>query len=389
MDYSKYIDHDYMVRIRRQLHMYPELSFDIPRTLALIRSELEQMGVSYTEKYGKSSIVAIINDEKKDFTIAFRADTDALPITETNDVPYKSQIPGQMHACGHDVHTAALLGTVRALNAVKDQIACRLVFLFQSSEEGPSGAKLMTADGVCDEFDVIVSCHVDNRIDAGSILARDGAIFACADDFTITITGMTGHAAAPHAAKDALQEGVILYEALNRLTRETDPSVASVLTVTALQSGARHNIIPAECTLKGTLRTHSDQSAAHIRARIQELCRQIDAKEGFSCQCSLRIGYGAVVSDPRIAARVRSAAESAGIKSLVPTGGAPMYGEDFAYYAQRKPNSYFFLGTRNIPEGKVGMTHNSDFDVDETALDCAAKVFCSFVKENMNGIPLE
>lgn len=389
MDFQKYIDHDYMVKIRRQLHMYPELSFDLPRTLALIRSELEQMGVSYTEKYGKSSIVAFINDEKKDFTIAFRADTDALPITETNDVPYKSQIPGQMHACGHDVHTAALLGTVRALNAVKEQINCRLAFLFQAAEEGPSGAKLMVEDGVCDEFDVIVSCHVENRIDAGNIIARDGATFACVNNFSITITGMTGHAAAPHAAKDPLQEGVILYEALNRLTRETDPTVASVLTVTALQSGSRANIIPADCTLIGTLRTHSNDSARHIQSRIQELCDQINAKEGFSCTCHIDRGHGAVVCDPKIAALVRSAAQAAGVNVLLPTTGAPMYGEDFAYYSQRKPNSYFFLGTRSIPDGKIGMTHNSDFDVDENALDCAAKVFCSFVNENMNGIPME
>jgi len=389
MDYTKYIDHDYMVDIRRRLHMYPELSFDIPRTLELIRSELDQMGVSYTEKYGKSSIVAFLNDDKRDFTIAFRADTDALPITETNDVPYKSRIDGRMHACGHDVHTAALLGTVRALNAVKDQISCRLVFLFQASEEGPSGAKLMVEDGVCDEFDVIVSCHVDNKIDAGAILARDGATFACSDNFTIEITGMTGHAAAPHAAKDALLEGVCLYDALNRLTRETNPAVASVLTVTAIQSGNRHNIIPDHCTLMGTLRTHSDESAAHIRARIRQLCGEIDAKEGYTCTCELQEGEGAVVCDPRVAARVRAAAEAAGVTSLVPTTGAPMYGEDFACYAKNKPNSYFFLGTRSIPQGKIGMTHNSDFDVDEDALDCATKVFCSFVKENMNGIKLD
>ena len=389
MDYATYIDHEYMVNIRRRLHMYPELSFDIPRTLALIRSELESMGVSYTERYGKSSILAVINDEKKDFTIAFRADTDALPITETNDVPYKSRIEGCMHACGHDVHTAALLGTIRALYAVRDKIRCRVVFLFQASEEGPSGARLMVEDGVCDEFDVIVGCHVDNRIDAGSILARDGATFACSDNFVITITGQTGHAAAPHAAKDPLQEGVCLYEALNRLTRETDPSVASVLTVTSIQSGNRHNIIPAECKLLGTLRTHSDDSAAHIRARIKELCDQIQAKDGFRCDCRLSVGYGAVVCDQRISSRVRAAAVAAGVTSLAPVGGAPMYGEDFAFYSARKPSAYFFLGTRNIPEGKVGMTHNSDFDVDEYALDSAAKVMCSFVMENMNGIQLD
>lgn len=162
------IDKNYMISIRRRLHMYPEIGLDLPLTLKLVKSELDSMGVKYTEKYGKSSIVASINDELPGFTIGIRADMDALPINEMNDVEYKSRHEGKMHACGHDAHTAILLGTVKALSKIKNKIKCRVVFLFQPLEEGMgSGAKLMVEDGVMDDIDVIVALHVYNLLDTG------------------------------------------------------------------------------------------------------------------------------------------------------------------------------------------------------------------------------
>jgi amidohydrolase len=157
----------YVVRARRYLHMHPEIGFELDATLAFVRSELEKMGVEYTEEYGKSSIVATVNKEKSNFTIGVRADMDALPITEENDVPYKSKCDGKMHACGHDAHTAIALDVLRRVNEAKEKIDCRVKFVFQAAEEyPPSGAKLMAEDGVMNDIDCIVSLHCDTRISA-------------------------------------------------------------------------------------------------------------------------------------------------------------------------------------------------------------------------------
>ena len=161
------IDKDYIIALRRELHQFPEVGFDLPKTIALVKRELDQMGISYTEKYGKSSVVATINPEKSHFTIGIRADMDALLIQEKNDIPYRSQTDGKMHACGHDAHTAMLLGTAKALSAMKDQINCRVKLLFQPSEEGfESGASYMVQDGVMDTIDVIIGVHVENWLES-------------------------------------------------------------------------------------------------------------------------------------------------------------------------------------------------------------------------------
>ena len=162
------VDQEYIVKIRRELHEYPELEFDLPRTVALVKRELDSFGIEYTEKYGKSSIVATLNPEKSHFTIGIRADMDALPIKEATDLPFKSKIDGQMHACGHDAHTAILLDTCRRLCEMKDKIDCRVKFIFQAAEEyPPSGARLMVADGVMDDIDCVIGLHVNTDYEAG------------------------------------------------------------------------------------------------------------------------------------------------------------------------------------------------------------------------------
>ncbi|MGI6539079.1 MAG: M20 metallopeptidase family protein [Caldicoprobacterales bacterium] len=384
-----HIDLEYMIRIRRQLHKYPELQFELPRTLELVRSELRNMDITFTEKYGKSSIAAYMNEDKPGFTIALRADMDALPITEINNVEYKSRIDGQMHACGHDVHTAALLGTIKALNAVKDKINCRLVFIFQASEEGPSGARLMVEDNVTDEFDLIIGCHVDNTLDVGSIMARSGVTLASSDYFRIDLYGTAGHAAAPHAAKDALQMGVKLYNELMGISREINPTIPNVLTVSILKAGEKPNIISDHCYLEGTVRTHSDEIAEYIRRRIVNLSEEIARQHGGRSNVELNIGYGTVISHPVIASELQRAARDAGVNVVLPESPPAMYAEDFAYYIKHKPGAFFFLGTRNIEKGFTAMTHNNDFDVDEKALEYAAKVFCQFIFNNMDGLTLE
>ena len=191
-DYFQTDDSDYIIGIRRELHMHPEIGFELPNTVALVKRELEKMGIEYTEKYGRSSIVATINDSCELFTIGIRADMDALPIEETNDIPYKSLNDGKMHACGHDAHTAMLLGTARALKRAEEKLSCRVKLIFLACEEGTvacSGAELMVADGVMDDIDIIIGLHVENWLDSGCIGVCPGPSMAASNPIDIEFFG--------------------------------------------------------------------------------------------------------------------------------------------------------------------------------------------------------
>ena len=382
----QHLDHVRMVQIRRQLHMYPEVGFDLPLTVELVKNELENIGVQYTDQYGKSSLVAFINDDRRDYTIAFRADMDAVPIREISDKQYRSRHKDKMHACGHDAHTAILLGIVRALFAVSHEIQCRIVFIFQASEEGPSGAKLMVEDGVTDEFDCIVSCHVDNRIDCGSVGFRKGVTFASSDNFKLEFFGKTGHAATPHEAVDAIDMGIKAYTAMQAMTaREIDPLITRVLSVCIFKAGKAHNILPEYCLLEGTLRTHSDETVSFIKERIRIIAQDISNQANGEYKLTFYPGLPVVDSDNVLVDQLYKSALDAGVKAFHKEKPL-MYGEDFAHYLTKKRGAYFFLGTRNASKNIVSMTHNNDFDIDEDALLYGACVMTQFVFNNMRGI---
>ncbi|MBO4433542.1 MAG: amidohydrolase, partial [Clostridia bacterium] len=205
---------EYAVGIRRKLHMYPELGFDLDKTLTLLKSELSKIGVEFTEEYGKSSLVATINPEKDNYTIGIRADMDALPITEENDVEYKSRIEGKMHACGHDAHTAIALATLKELYEVRDKINCRVKFLFQSVEESFCGAKYMAEDGVMDGIDCIIALHVDANCRVGGILLKSDEQNANVDNFTLEFFGKASHVARQQNGIDAKMLAVRTYTAI-------------------------------------------------------------------------------------------------------------------------------------------------------------------------------
>ena len=206
------VSNDYIKEIMHELHRVPELGFDLPKTLAIVKRELDEIGISYTDQYGKSSLVAELNPQKKDFTIAIRADMDALAITETSGVPYASEIPGHMHACGHDAHTAIALATLKELNAMRDSIGCRVKFIFQPAEEyAPSGAKLMAEDGVMDDIDVIVALHVEPTLNSGTVGYISGPRNATSDGFTLTFRGKSAHVAEQQYGRDAIMMAVRAY----------------------------------------------------------------------------------------------------------------------------------------------------------------------------------
>lgn len=382
------IDPDYMIRIRRELHMHPECGFELPQTLALIRRELDALGIPYTEKYGKSCITAFINPDSDGFSIGLRADTDALTITETSNPPYKSQKEGFMHACGHDVHTAALLGTAKALNEVREQLPCKVVLLFQAAEEASGGALGMVEDGVTNEFDVIAACHVDNRFDCGTIRCGRDAIFAAIDGFKIEFHGKTAHAAYPQNAADAIAMGAKAYGDIQyAFARSFDPFALRVVNVGMFQGGTNANTVSDYCMLRGTVRTYDEEVREEIIEKLQKIALQAADLFGGTVEFTRSKGDVALRNDPTAAELLlRSAADTLGKENALELERPLMCAEDFIKYTKKKPAVYFFLGTGNDELGIRSMTHASDFDVDERSLQVAASVFCGFVYDLKEGI---
>jgi len=388
---SVHIDNDYLVALRRELHMYPELRWELPRTAALVKRELDKIGVEYeADVYGPNTIVATINPEKTNFTIGIRADMDALPIHENNhDRPYRSKIDGVMHACGHDAHTAMLIGTARALHELRADINCRVKLLFQPCEEArPSGAKTMCEHGVMKDIDCIIMCHVNCVDDVHVISSNPGATNSSSVAFKITLEGKAVHVATPHAGIDALAAGVRIYDAIQLLiSREVDPFDTCVMSVTKMHAGETVAANADKCVMEGSLRCFRDDTMAWAQARLQEIVKA--NAEMMRTPWTLEWSGEPLPSahnDPAMyAAFTGSAARIVGEERVIllpPSPGA----EDFAYYEKEKPGLLFGLGLRNEEKGACYPAHNKDWDIDEDGLITGVKVFVQFVYDNMHGI---
>ena len=240
-----HIDKDYIIRIRRELHKVPELSFDLPETLKIIRRELDALGIPYSEEKGKSSIVATLNEGVGNKTIGIRADTDALPIQELRESEFKSTHPGKMHACGHDAHTAMLLGTAKALKEMEKDIHCCVKFIFQASEEGVSGANLLCEDGVMDDIDFITACHVVPHMKVGTIQLNKTCSNASSRGFRIKLTGKACHVSTPQLGVDAIAMGTRVYTAIQLMrAREIAPAESLIVNIGEFHAGTANNIVP-------------------------------------------------------------------------------------------------------------------------------------------------
>lgn len=378
----------YVVRARRQLHMYPEIGFDLPKTLEFLRSELDTIGVEYTEKYGKSSIVATVNPEKTHFTIGVRADTDALPIKEENDVPYKSKIDGQMHACGHDSHTAIALATLKEIYEMRDKINCRVKFIFQSAEEySPSGAKLMAEDGVMDDIDCAVALHCDAAFNVGQIGVSSGPINATSDGFLLEFFGKSAHVAAQQKGVDAIMMAVRAYTDIQFVvSKEVSAKSPVIFNVGSIHGGVANNIICDYAYMYCTLRTHTDDVANHVLDKVKRIINAVAETAGGTAKFTQKKHYPIVVNDEKIAELVRNAAISVvGADKVFPKRRG-MGGEDFSYFANEKPSCMYYLGVRNTEKDCVYDVHTPKFNLDEDALDIGVKIFKQFIIDNMNGI---
>jgi len=368
-----------MVELRRHFHMYPELSFKEVNTAKTIAEYQSNLGLEVQTNVGGNGVVATLRGKYPGKTIAIRADFDALPIHEENDVPYKSKNPGVMHACGHDAHTSIALGLAKAMVAVKDELVGNVVFIHQhAEEEDPGGAKPMIEAGALDGVDVIFATHMENYIPVDHILYSEDYILGACDDFTIDIIGRGGHAAFPQDTVDVISIGAQLISNLNQITsRKVDPLKSAVLTIGAFNAGDAANVIPDKATIKGTVRTFDEDVRQEIYEWLKSITTHTCLAFGAEHELDYMFGYPATKNDSAITKLVVNASKdvlpAANVVEMEPNMGA----EDFSYFLQKKPGTYFFTGSANEEKGFIYPYHHPKFDIDEKALLNGGKVLAS------------
>lgn len=381
---------EYAVSLRRELHKYPEIGFDLPKTLALVRRELESMGIEYTEKFGRSSIVATINPDCQGFTIGIRADMDALPMDEQTDVPFKSQNPGCMHACGHDLHTAMLLATARRLVQMKDRLRCRVKLLFTPAEEYVTpGSKEMAENGVMDDIDCAIACHVSPLYDVGDIRLTYGGQGANSMGITAEFFGTSAHANAQHKGVDAIRIAVEAYTAMeNMAAKELPPTTPRLLNIGVFEGGKTNNVICDYCKLFMTTRAHSDEVTGYMHQRIVQICEGIAALHGGRAQVTVNKLLPYVINHETVAGRLQSAAEKVVGKDHIGIHPRSLGGEDFGYLSRKKPCAMFQLGSRSDLPGSEKALHNAQINFDENCMAIGIDTFVQFVLDNQDGMAL-
>jgi amidohydrolase len=361
------------VALRRRIHAHPELAFEEFETSALVKAELAAAGIDFQENVAKTGVVGIVQGKQGEGkTIALRADMDALPILEANQVPYASKVPGKMHACGHDVHTSSLLGTARLLQENRDQFAGTIKLIFQPSEEKlPGGASVMIKEGVLDNPRVtsIFGQHVMPGIPAGKIGMRRGIYMASADEIYLRIKGKGGHGAMPQACVDPVAIMAQVITALQTVvSRMADPRLPSVLTFGKVIAQGATNVIPDEVYLEGTYRTMNETQRAKAHERIARMCVDIARSMGGDAEINILKGYPVLVNDDALGERARTWAEAYVGAENVQDLDLWMAAEDFAWYTHQVPGCFYRLGTRNEDRGIIHGVHTPQFDVDEAAL---------------------
>lgn len=384
-----YADKDYIISLRHEIHEYPEIGFDLPKTIALVKRELEAMGIEHTEKYGESSVVGIINPHKSTFTIGIRADMDALLIEEKTDLSFRSKIQGQMHACGHDAHTAMLLGTAKALKEMQDKISCRVMLIFQPSEEGiRSGAEELVNGGLMEEIDVIIGMHIENWLESGRIGVCAGSSMASSRNFRIDFYGRTAHATLPQTGRDALAAAIRTYNDMQyMLGREINPFSKYVCSVGKLEGGTTQNVIADHAYMLGTIRTFDMELDEFLIRRIEEIAKNTAGETGVEAVLDTSLKAYVVYNNPYISELVLESAKKVadGIQKMP----EKLSSEDFSQYLTKKPGVFIRLGTRNAEKGCVTLPHNNDFLIDEDAFVKGSDTCVQFVLDNMGGIDMK
>ncbi len=382
-----------LVSDRRHLHQNPELSFEEVQTSAFVQERLRDLNIPFTAGIGGYGVVANLQGHRPGPVVALRADMDALPIQEVNDVPYASKVPGVMHACGHDVHTASLLGVAALLRSRTQEFSGTVRFLFQPAEEKlPGGASLMIRDGALANPtpQAIYGQHVMPLLPAGTVGFRSGRYMASADEIRLTIRGKGGHAAMPHLNTDSVLIASHIVVALQQVvSRRANPTLPSVLSFGHIIGEGAYNVLPNDVRLRGTFRTMDETWRAQAHALIREIASGTASAMGAICDVEIDRGYPMLFNHPEPTALARSTAEAYLGPQQVVDLDLWMAAEDFAFYAQEIPASFYRLGTRNEAKGWVSSVHTSTFDVDESALPLGAGLMAAIALEQLAAPPSE
>jgi amidohydrolase len=370
---------DRLAEIRADFHEHPELSFHEERTSQRIGEILRELKLDEVHTgIAKTGVVGLLRGDAPGRTLAIRADMDALPIQEENDVPYRSRNDGVMHACGHDVHMTALLGAAMILSAMRDEIRGNVKFIFQPAEEVAGGAKMMVEEGVLERLpkvDAIIGMHVWPGIDAGTIGVRAGPAMAAMDRFEIVVRGPGGHGAMPHLTSDPVVAAAHVINSLQTvMSRWIDPIQPVVFSVCMIEGGHAFNIIPKEVRMVGTARTLDEGIKAIVIDRVKDILKGTGEAMGVQCQLDYVDGCPALINDPEMIGLIEKAGAAVLGSENILKLDQMMVGEDFTYFARVVPGAMFFLGIRDEGAGFTSPVHRSTFDVSPGVLSIGAAV---------------
>ena len=377
---------DWIVEIRRELHQHPELGYQEFRTSQLVRQKLEELGIAFRHPVAETGIVATLGNGNGP-CVALRADMDALPIHEEADVPFRSLHEGRMHACGHDCHTAMLLGAARMLKQREAEIQGTVKLLFQPAEEGGAGGKRMRDEGALDDPPVerIFGLHVWPMLPTGSIGSRTGTFLAATSSLVITVVGRGGHAAMPHFAVDPVATAAkVVCELQTIISREVDPLQGGVVSITTIHGGEAFNVIPPEVQLRGTIRSLTGAGLEFLKQRVREIATHVAAANRCEAQVEFPGNdYPPTVNDAHLWGVAQEIGRELLGDSCVHEIPPVMGGEDFAYYTEQVPGCFVALGIRNEGAGAVQSVHHPKFKADEDALPLGTALHVAFALRSL------
>ncbi len=375
---------DWLVEIRRTIHRHPELGFEEIETSQLVSDWLERFGLRVERGLAKTGVVGLLEGSGPGRTVALRADMDALPLEEANRVPYASGVKGKMHACGHDAHVTILLGVARFFSFMRDRVKGNIKWIFQPAEEGGGGGRAMVEEGVLEnpKVNAIFGVHVFPFLPIGKVGIYEREGLAAADRFTIKIIGKGGHAATPHAAKDPiLAAGHLITQIHSIVSRNIDPLDSAVVTIGKVSGGTAFNIIPDEVELMGTVRSLNPQVREELKSRIEQTVQGVVRSFGMAYRFEFEYGYPVLINDLEMSKLVAAACSKGIGKENVEVLKPSMGGEDFAYYLEKVPGSFFRLGCRNEEKGIVHPFHSTLFDIDEEVLPFGVEMFIRVIDQ--------
>ncbi|WIF94252.1 M20 metallopeptidase family protein [Caminicella sporogenes] len=372
---------DEIINIRRYLHQIPELGFEEYETSKYIAKYLEDIGIKVYKNVAKTGVVGYIRGNNPKRTVAFRADIDALPVEENTKVPYCSKYLGKMHACGHDGHTAILLGLAKYLSLNKDKLRDNVLLIFQPAEEGPGGAEVIIREGILKKFkaDCIYGLHLYPEVEEGKVALRSGPLMAQTGEFDIYIYGKSGHGAIPQNAVDSI---IISADVINSLqtiiSRSINPIKPAVLTIGRIEGGERRNVIAGKVVLEGTIRAFEESVYNKIKDRMIEILKGKEIVHNCKIELIFRDMYPPVNNDENMVIRFIDIIGRENIEIIDPQ----MISEDYSYYQRELPGLFFFLGVRNEKEGYIYPLHNSQFNFNERVLAMGVQIYVNLLKGN-------